>query len=132
MTGIDRRKFLKASAAGMAITVVPRHVLGGPGFIAPSDKLNLAYIGCGSQGLREMSDLLKNPAVRITSVCDPNKFSTDYRDWSTTEIRNRMREATGNPAWGEGMKGIPGGRDVGKEMVDRYYGRTLPSGTWKG
>ena len=129
---INRRKFLKASAAGMAVTVVPRHVLGGPGHTAPSDQLTMAYIGCGTQGLREMSDLLKNPKIRVVSVCDPNRFSTDYRDWSVTDIRNRMREATGDPSWGASITGIPGGRDVGREMVEKFYGRTLPSGKWKG
>ena len=55
---------------------MPRHVIGGPGYIAPSDKLNLAYIGCGTQGLREMCDLIVNPELQIVSVCDPNKMST--------------------------------------------------------
>jgi hypothetical protein len=51
--GLSRRKFLLAGgAAATAFTIVPRHVLGGPGFVAPSEKITLAYIGCGTQGLR--------------------------------------------------------------------------------
>ena len=50
---INRREFIgTTAAASVAFTILPRHVLGGPGFIAPSDKINLAYIGCGTQGLR--------------------------------------------------------------------------------
>ena len=35
---------------GGGATIVPRHVLGGPGFVAPSDKVNVAIIGAGGQG----------------------------------------------------------------------------------
>jgi len=44
---MDRRKFVGTSAAAAAFTIVPRHVLGGLNHIAPSDKLNVAYIGRG-------------------------------------------------------------------------------------
>ena len=63
---INRREFIGTTAAATAaFTIVPRHVLGGPGFVAPSDKINLAYIGCGTQGLREMVSLLPNPDYRL-------------------------------------------------------------------
>src|SRR5262249_14460138 len=39
---IDRREFLATAASGLALTIVPRHVLGGAGYMAPSDKLTLA------------------------------------------------------------------------------------------
>ncbi|GAI97023.1 unnamed protein product, partial [marine sediment metagenome] len=46
---LDRRDFLKRSAvAAAAFTIVPRHVLGGVGFIAPSDEITKAIIGCGN------------------------------------------------------------------------------------
>ena len=32
----------RIATAGAALTVVPRHVLGGPGYQAPSDSLNIA------------------------------------------------------------------------------------------
>ena len=44
---MDRRNFVGTSAtAAAAFTIVPRHVLGGLNYSAPSDKLNVAYIGC--------------------------------------------------------------------------------------
>lgn len=122
---INRREFIgTTAAASVAFTILPRHVLGGPGFIAPSDKINLAYIGCGTQGLREMCALITNPELRIVSVCDPNKMSTNYIDWSPNEIRDDIRKVVGEPGWGENLKGIPGGRDIGKELVDKYYSKT--------
>jgi len=46
----SRRDFIKkASAAALGLYIVPRHVLGGKGYKAPSDKLNIAFIGAGGQ-----------------------------------------------------------------------------------
>lgn len=130
---INRRKFLgSAAAASVAFTIVPRNVLGGSGFTAPSDKLNLGYIGCGTQGLREMASLIANPSLQIVSVCDPNRFSTDYVDWSLNSVRNSIRNALGDPSWGEGIKGIPGGRDVGLELIRKYYAKAKGLTTYTG
>src|SRR5699024_8871264 len=50
-TNLSRRNFIKKTAVTAAgITIVPRQVLGGPGYIAPSDKLIIAGIGAGGQG----------------------------------------------------------------------------------
>ena len=129
---INRRHFLgTAATASLALTVVPRQVIGGPGYIPPSDKVTLGYIGCGTQGIREMVALIENPALQIVSVCDPNKFTTDYIDWSPLEIRNLMRKATGEASWGENIKGIPGGRDIGLELVQKYYAKSKGSESYK-
>ena len=73
-TPLSRRKFLERGAgAALALTVVPRHVCGGPGYVPPSDKVNIAFIGVGSQGLRVMLHFLKQPDVQGVAVCDPNK-----------------------------------------------------------
>ena len=43
---LSRRDFIgKTAVATAAFTIVPRHVLGGPGFTAPSDMVNVAGIG---------------------------------------------------------------------------------------
>jgi len=121
---INRRQFIgSAAAASVAFTVVPRYVLGGQGYVAPSDKLTIAYIGCGTQGLREMAALITDPSIQIVSVCDPNKMSENYVDWSKNEIRDIMRKIIGEPNWGANLKGIPGGRDIGQEMVNKYYSK---------
>jgi len=47
---MNRRNFIGKTAAGAAaVTIVPRHVLGGTGFIAANDKINIGYIGHGKQ-----------------------------------------------------------------------------------
>ena len=76
-TPITRRSVLAAVAAS-AFTIVPRHVLGGSGYVAPSDKVNIACIGNGSQGFRVMLDFLAEPDVHVRAVCDPNARSADY------------------------------------------------------
>jgi len=48
---MSRRDFVvNTAAAATAFTIVPRHVLGGPGYQAPSDTLNIAGVGIGGQG----------------------------------------------------------------------------------
>src|SRR5258707_13369071 len=62
---LSRRKFVgQGAATAMAFSIVPRHVLGGPGFVPPSDKVKMAFIGGGSQGLRVMLHVLKEPDVQ--------------------------------------------------------------------
>jgi hypothetical protein len=120
---IDRRKFIGGvTAASFGLTVVPAHVLGGPGRIAPSDKLNVAYIGCGTQGLRQMPALLNIPEVQMIAVCDPQRKALNYLDWGPTGLRKQMRDLIGNPNWQTGGNNtIPGGLDNGKELVEGYY-----------
>src|SRR6476659_238943 len=129
----NRREFLgTTAAASVAFTIIPRNVMGGQGYIAPSDKLTLAYIGCGTQGLREMCELIANPKLQMVAVCDPNKKSTNYVDWSPNGIRDDIRKALGDPNWGSDLNGIPGGRDVGKEFVEKFYAKSTDSGNYKG
>jgi len=121
--GFTRREFIGGVAtAAVGLTVVPRHVLGGNGFVAPSDKINVAYIGCGTQGLRQLPDIIKLPEVQITAVCDPQRKAINYYDWDPNGLRNELRELIGNPKWNTGGSNtIPGGLDNGKEIVDAYY-----------
>src|SRR5689334_17397399 len=70
----NRRKFLgRTAAVTAAFTIVPRHVLGGPNVVAPSDKVTLGCIGVGTEALREMPPLLASSDIQIVSVCDPSK-----------------------------------------------------------
>jgi predicted dehydrogenase len=65
---LTRREFLGASAfATAAFTIVPRHVLGGPGYVAPSDKLNIACVGVGGKG---RSDVANVSTENIVALCD--------------------------------------------------------------
>lgn len=129
----NRRKFLGAAAATAAFTIVPRHVLGGPGIVAPSDKVNLAYIGTGTQGLREMLTLLPVPDIQIVSVCDPSKDAIGYRDWSRDSLLNGIRRTLEKSDWRAGSEGtIPGGREVAKDIVETYYASNRSTGKFNG
>lgn len=73
-SGLNRRQFLgRTTAAVAAATVVPRHVLGGPRFVPPSQKVNVAIIGCGGQGRTNLRELLKLEDVQVMAVADPNE-----------------------------------------------------------
>ena len=54
-----------------AFSVVPRHVLGGAKFVAPSEKVNIALIGCGGQGRTNARTLFNLPDAQIIAVADP-------------------------------------------------------------
>lgn len=129
---VNRREFLATAAAGLAFTIVPRHVLGGPGYTAPSDKLTLAYIGCGTQGTREMLRLVSTPEIHITAVCDPVKDGTNYVDWDKTGIRDSVRKVLEDPDWGAGVTGIRAGRDMAKEIIETYYAKQRAAESFRG
>ena len=54
-------------AALSTVSIVPRHVLGGQGFIAPSEKLNIAGIGIGGMG---GGDIRSVASENIVALCD--------------------------------------------------------------
>ena len=65
----SRRSFVKgAGAVAAGIMIVPRHVLGGPGYIAPSDTLNIAGIGAGGKGRSDIANFAKSPNVKYCRV----------------------------------------------------------------
>jgi hypothetical protein len=118
---VSRRRFLERSATTAAATLVSRHVLGGPQHVPPSDKINVAYVGCGTQGLRQLIPALKKDDLRVVAVCDPNRRSEDYVEWFRFELRDKIRSFLGDAGWAEGAKSCPCGREVGRELVDRHY-----------
>jgi hypothetical protein len=129
----SRRQFMLATgAAATAISIVPGHVLGGAGFVAPSEKITMAIIGCGTQALREMPGLLGMPEVQVVAVCDPVKESQDYVDWSSDGLRRELANALGKPGWRGGTPGIPGGREVAREFIELDYAKQRDSKAFKG
>lgn len=63
-----RRQFIKGAAlAAASFYIFPRHVLGGAGFIAPSDKMNIAGVGVGGMG---RANLLNLSSQNIVALCD--------------------------------------------------------------
>ena len=145
--GISRREFLGGAATAVAgLTIVPRHVLGGAGYVAPSDKVNIAFIGTGSQGLRVMLEFLKEPDVQAVAVCDPNRSSGDYPQWAHHEFRDAVRELLGvSTGWdwlspnqpiqlthSMQVTGGVAGREPCQKIVEAYYGTKKRSGEYHG
>lgn len=103
---LSRRKFLTASTTLAAATIVPRHVLGGPGRVPPSEQLNVAVIGTGGQGITNIMNLHQHKDVKISAICDPAQF------WDNTEIYYRHH----------------GGRGPALEAIEEHYRRNPTEG----
>ena len=83
---LNRRNFIKGAAFTAGFFIVPRHVLG-RGFIAPSDKLNIAAIGAGGKGESDLIEFAKSPRVNIVALCDVD-------DRQAKKSRERFPKAT--------------------------------------
>ena len=67
---ISRRQFIRTGAAAAAsLAIIPRHVLGGPGYLAPSDTLIKAVIGVGGMGRGHLG----YPGAVLRAVCDVDR-----------------------------------------------------------
>lgn len=144
---VSRRKFLgQSAAAAVGFSIVPRHVLGGAGYVPPSDKVNIAFIGVGAQGLRVMLHFLREPDVQGVAVCDPNKGSAGHPQWDTREFCNSVRKLLGvDSGWDWLSPDDPiqlthtlrvtsgvAGREPCQKIVDGYYGTQQRSGEYRG
>jgi len=108
---ISRRDFLGGAASAMAaFTIVPRSVLGGSVQTPPSEKLNIAIIGAGGQGIVNLKRLLSMEEAQIVAVCDVNTES-DYSAY---------------------YFGGTAGREAAKRIAESHYAEQKPSGTYKG
>ncbi|WP_405326009.1 Gfo/Idh/MocA family protein [Leeuwenhoekiella sp. LLG6367-2.1] len=98
-----RRDFIKkASLASIGISIVPRHVLGGVGFTAPSDKLLIAGIGVGGKGESDIKSFADSGKADIAFLCDVDdrraansrarfpkaKYYKDWRELLDKEEKN--------------------------------------------
>ncbi|MGA2499104.1 MAG: Gfo/Idh/MocA family oxidoreductase [Tepidisphaeraceae bacterium] len=116
----SRRQSLRQSAvatvAATAISIVPRHVLGGAGQVAPSAKTTLAGIGVGGQGMQDMAALQEYPEIQVVAVCDVNKESGGYLSWN----------------WNEGKARNLGGREPARRAIEETYAKRAGAGAYKG
>lgn len=100
---MKRRHFIQLAGTGAsAWTIVPRHVLGGRGYLAPSDKLNIGAIGAGGKGWVNITNAYNQGTDNIVALCDVDDrmareartkhsqahYYTDFRKMLDTEGDN--------------------------------------------
>src|ERR1041385_9416221 len=66
---MNRRDFLKAGAAGLALSAMNHHVAGA----ADQKPLRVGLIGCGWYGKADLFRLLQVAPVEVVSLCDVDK-----------------------------------------------------------
>jgi predicted dehydrogenase len=99
----SRRTFIKNSAlAAAGFMIVPRFVLGGKGYTAPSDMLNIASVGVGGKGQSDIAAFAKSGKANIAFLCDVDdaraansvkafpkaKYYKDWREMYDKESKN--------------------------------------------
>jgi predicted dehydrogenase len=66
---VNRRDFIAATgSAALSAMIVPRHVLGGQGFTAPSDIANIAVVGAGGMGFSNTGQVLSENLIAVADV----------------------------------------------------------------
>lgn len=114
MITTTRRSFLKASAGASVSavfpTIIPATALGRGNRPAPSERVTMAFIGTGNQGMNEMKTFLSDERVQVIAVCDVNKESSGY--------------------WQNAI----GGREPAKRLAEDHYSKEeyAPKGGYKG
>ncbi len=73
---MNRRDFL---AAASTVVVLPRHVVGGAGFKAPSDTLHIAGVGAGGMGGAYLREVSSENIVALADVDDERAAETYAR-----------------------------------------------------
>jgi len=78
MNKINRRNFIgKAAAGAAAFSVIPGHVMGGKGYIAANDRINLGFIGTGKQIYTLLKNIGKCQGTVALAACDVYKKKLD-------------------------------------------------------
>jgi predicted dehydrogenase len=125
-------------------------VLGGVGYVPPSDKVTIASIGLGRQGQAITMELLARPDVQIVAVCDCNRQSKNYAEYGDNALLTAARRllGPGYDHWSEDLASPGkaqlthgfqtslgmGGREPARRLVEAYYGsrKGSASGAYKG
>jgi predicted dehydrogenase len=125
----NRRNFIKTTALATAgFMIVPRHVLG-RGFVAPSDKLNVAAIGAGGKGQSDIAEFFKSGKANITHLCDVDtrraatsiknfpkaKFYKDWREMLDKEGKNFDAVSVSTPDHNHAIQAL-GAMQLGKHV----------------
>ncbi|MBE8714894.1 Gfo/Idh/MocA family protein [Sphingobacterium hungaricum] len=76
---MKRRDFIAKSVLGAtAFTILPRNVLGGSGFLSPSDKINIGFIGVGKQSVGLMHNISNVKETHLLAAADVDQTKLAY------------------------------------------------------
>ncbi|PPL02965.1 Gfo/Idh/MocA family protein [Parapedobacter indicus] len=141
-SAVSRRDFIRVGAASAAgFMVVPRHVLGGKGFVAPSDKLVVAGIGVGGKGESDIGNFHKSGKAEIAYLCDvderraansvkrfPNaKYYKDYREMLDKEHKHIDAVSVSTPDHNHAIQALAA-MQLGKHV---YVQKPLAHDVWE-
>src|SRR5512142_3230804 len=84
-TVISRRTLLGGMAAVAGVMIVPRHVLGGPRYQAPSDMVNVATVGY-AHGMGTSNTRATAKVANIVALCDCDESEAAQFRLSRTKI----------------------------------------------
>jgi predicted dehydrogenase len=88
---LDRRDFLKASAAGLPL-LLPSFAVAADDKPAPSERLNLGFIGLGTMNRGHLNHFLGQDDVQVLAVCD---VDTTRREAAKQTVETKYKGCTG-------------------------------------
>ena len=126
MKTINRRSFIKrygtAAAATVVVpTIIPACARGKNGHTAPSDRINMAFIGAGNQAGNDVKEFLKDKRVQVTVICDVNRKSSGYWDGKVAgrEFIQELVNKTYSEQQGKTYKSTKGVVDFREVLEDK-------------
>jgi predicted dehydrogenase len=105
---LSRRKFLNQAAILSSVMIVPRFVLGGKGYTAPSDKISLGFIGAGRQGSGLLNNFLKLDEAQVVAASDV--YASKLKNF-TTKANKFYADKTGQSSY-DGCKSYEDFREL--------------------
>ncbi|MEO7216020.1 Gfo/Idh/MocA family oxidoreductase [Mucilaginibacter sp.] len=140
--GASRRDFIKnTSLAAAGFMIVPRFVLGGKGYTAPSDMLNVAGVGAGGKGESDIANFAKSGKANIAYLCDVDdrraansvkkfpkaKYYKDWREMLDKEAKNIDAVSVSTPDHNHAIVAL-GAMQLGKHV---YVQKPLTHDIWE-
>lgn len=90
---ISRRKFIQtATLSAAGLTILPRFMLGGKGYVAPSDKINIGIIGAGGRSMGIIKELFTLDDVQLIAIADPAEYWKNDILYSADTGRKPVKE----------------------------------------
>jgi predicted dehydrogenase len=124
---LSRRQFLQRSAAAAAPMIVPASVFGTQDKAAPSQRLTLGFIGCGTMNYGHLRRAQGMADAQILAVCDVDTNRREFFKRKTQEAYSKDTTYKGCDAYNDFME-IVGRKDIDAVVIatpDHWH--TIPA-----